>query len=71
MNLFAVIAQARRMGGGAGQGKWRDPESNRGHTDFQSVALPTELSRLMRYWSNEQWDCHRTSNGVLMYFLQG
>ena len=24
---------------------WRDPELNRGHTDFQSVALPTELSR--------------------------
>ena len=23
---------------------WLDPESNRGHTDFQSVALPTELS---------------------------
>ena len=25
---------------------WRDPESNRGHKDFQSSALPTELSRL-------------------------
>ena len=24
---------------------WRDPESNRGHKDFQSSALPTELSR--------------------------
>ncbi|MDK2858639.1 MAG: hypothetical protein PWQ89_1758, partial [Verrucomicrobiota bacterium] len=24
---------------------WRDPESNRGHEDFQSSALPTELSR--------------------------
>ena len=24
---------------------WRDPELNWGHTDFQSVALPTELSR--------------------------
>ena len=23
---------------------WLDPGSNRGHTDFQSVALPTELS---------------------------
>ncbi len=23
----------------------RDQESNQGHTDFQSVALPTELSR--------------------------
>ena len=25
---------------------WRDPGSNWGHTDFQSVALPTELLRL-------------------------
>src|SRR5918995_3644903 len=24
---------------------WRDPDSNRGHHDFQSCALPTELSR--------------------------
>ena len=23
---------------------WQDPESNRGHKDFQSSALPTELS---------------------------
>ncbi len=27
---------------------WRDPESNRGHKDFQSSALPTELSRQMK-----------------------
>ncbi len=27
--------------------RWcRDPESNWGHVDFQSTALPTELSRL-------------------------
>ena len=25
---------------------WRLPESNWGHTDFQSVALPAELKRL-------------------------
>ena len=25
---------------------WRDPELNWGHGDFQSPALPTELSRL-------------------------
>ena len=24
---------------------WRDPDLNRGHIDFQSIALPTELSR--------------------------
>ncbi len=24
---------------------WRDPESDRGHKDFQSSALPAELSR--------------------------
>ncbi len=29
-------------------GKWRDPGSNRGHHDFQSCALPAELSRLVR-----------------------
>ena len=27
---------------------WQDPESNRGHGDFQSPALPTELSRHFR-----------------------
>jgi hypothetical protein len=27
---------------------WRLPESNWGHTDFQSVALPTELKRRKR-----------------------
>ena len=27
------------------QFKWRDPDLNRGHHDFQSCALPTELSR--------------------------
>ena len=26
-----------------GRGKWYHLESNQGHTDFQSVALPTEL----------------------------
>ncbi len=29
----------------AGLSVWRLPESNWGHTDFQSVALPTELKR--------------------------
>src|SRR4051794_29349373 len=28
--------------------EWRDPDSNRGHHDFQSCALPTELSRRRR-----------------------
>ena len=27
---------------------WRDPELNWGHADFQSAALPSELSRLKR-----------------------
>ena len=30
---------------------WRDPESNRGHKDFQSFALPTELSH---HWQDRQ-----------------
>ena len=28
------------------EGEWLDSESNRGHEDFQSSALPTELSGL-------------------------
>src|ERR1700704_5273629 len=28
-----------------GEPGWRDPDSNRGHHDFQSCALPAELSR--------------------------
>ena len=31
---------------------WRDPDLNRGHMDFQSIALPTELSRQNREWLN-------------------
>ena len=38
-------AEARKPFRGRGFGWWRDPESNRGHKDFQSSALPTELSR--------------------------
>ena len=30
---------------------WCHQESNRGHTDFQSVALPTELWYLFRFES--------------------
>ena len=36
---------------------WRDPELNRGHKDFQSSALPTELSR------RRQRICLQTVNG--------
>src|SRR3954467_7215978 len=36
----------RDLGSGLqGLCRWRDPDSNRGHHDFQSCALPTELSR--------------------------
>ena len=38
-------------------GKWKwwlDPGSNRGHTDFQSVALPTELSSHIHLAAGEQ-----------------
>ncbi len=43
-----ACASARAMSSLAswsGPGRWRDPDSNRGHHDFQSCALPTELSR--------------------------
>ena len=35
-----LLQRQRRMG----MGWWQDPELNRGHKDFQSSALPTELS---------------------------
>ena len=38
--LTLVLATRTRA-----RGRWRDPDSNRGHHDFQSCALPTELSR--------------------------
>ena len=34
----------------------RDQESNQGHTDFQSVALPTELSRREGWKVQKGWD---------------
>src|SRR5437763_15410006 len=40
----APVAQVERPLAFAKNG-WRDPDSNRGHHDFQSCALPTELSR--------------------------
>src|SRR4051812_4387674 len=38
-------ATSRMPGGTTNSRRWRDPDSNRGHHDFQSCALPTELSR--------------------------
>ena len=35
--------------------QWLDPESNRGHADFQSAALPTELSSL-KNWAGRELD---------------
>jgi hypothetical protein len=35
---------------------WPDPESNWGHKDFQSSALPTELSgRKIPQWKKEEY----------------
>src|SRR5205823_7974625 len=39
------IAQRRIRRDSREKLEWRDAESNRGHHDFQSCALPTELSR--------------------------
>src|SRR6478672_6321126 len=42
----AVQPDYRKTGeAGVSPKEWRDPDSNRGHHDFQSCALPTELSR--------------------------
>src|SRR4051812_24709338 len=35
--------------------RWRGPESNRRHHDFQSCALPTELPRLAALYEAEFW----------------
>ena len=43
---------------------WRDPELNWGHTDFQSVALPTELSRHHRYKMAESTRLELATSGV-------
>ena len=40
---------------------WRDPELNWGHADFQSAALPTELSRLVPI-KDKKWRGRRDSN---------
>jgi hypothetical protein len=39
------VASARNLPICRSLQRWRDPDSNRGHHDFQSCALPTELSR--------------------------
>ena len=41
---FGPKQTRRSLAESAGR-EWRLPESNWGHTDFQSVALPTELRR--------------------------
>ena len=43
--LDPVTSSLRRSRTAATFPTWRDPDSNRGHHDFQSCALPTELSR--------------------------
>ena len=41
-----AMSAARRYSSGRGHARWwREAESNRRHMDFQSTALPTELSR--------------------------
>ena len=39
-----VLTQKKTAPFGSGQKWWPDQESNQGHQDFQSSALPTELS---------------------------
>ena len=39
-----VLTQKKTAPFGSGQKWWPDQESNQGHKDFQSSALPTELS---------------------------
>ena len=56
---------------GLGKRKWwLDPGSNRGHTDFQSVALPTELSSHIHLAAGEQLCPIGFVGQVLFEFLQ-
>ncbi len=41
-----ITKKALQIGGFS----WFLQESNQGHTDFQSVALPTELRNLFIFW---------------------
>jgi hypothetical protein len=51
--------------------KWLDPESNRGHEDFQSSALPTELSsrKQERYFARDPDDGKRFSSFQLKLLI--
>ena len=51
---------------------WPDPESNWGHRDFQSLALPTELScHLVLYNKHPGTDFVKLSSGKKSPFLRG
>ena len=50
--ITLTYGKAGIQGPDAGIKKWRPAELNCGHTDFQSVALPTELGRLAKSSDN-------------------
>ncbi len=50
-------------------GLWYQPGSNQRHTDFQSVALPTELWYL-RFWSRKGNIFSFYRKNILRHFLQ-
>jgi hypothetical protein len=43
---FVNLTKKKKKGSKKLKNKWHDPGLNRGPADLQSVALPTELSRL-------------------------
>jgi hypothetical protein len=49
--------------------KWRLQESNQGHTDFQSVALPTELRRRPYLWV-QRYKLNSFDNNIFLFFLK-
>ena len=76
-----IVVAAFKMLPGLGVGGfkwWQDPESNRGHKDFQSSALPTELScpkgkgrlRPLRPGGRRGFCDAPTSNGARISFLR-
>ena len=47
-SAFVMAAPCKALSATEGEAWWPDSESNRGHKDFQSFALPTELSGRVR-----------------------
>ena len=62
--LVFIGLNAFQADGIKGEKWWRDSELNRGHADFQSAALPTELSRHMNHGQGSLQQSKIISDGL-------